>query len=120
MPYTGIKQPCTIKRYGGLLDAGCRLPDNPDRTEKYRVAPAYRLGNETDIMYEIMRSGPVQATIKVYHDFFSYNRGIYKHTDLSEAHRTGYHSVRIVGWGEEYTHSGVQKFWVGNPRITII
>lgn len=32
-----------------------------ERTEKYRVAPAYRLGNETDIMYEIYKSGPVQG-----------------------------------------------------------
>lgn len=31
------------------------------KTNKYKVGPAYRLGNETDIMYEIMKSGPVQG-----------------------------------------------------------
>lgn len=52
------------------------------------------------------------ATIKVYHDFFSYSGGIYRHTDLSVSQRTGYHSVRIVGWGEEVTYKGVEKYWV--------
>lgn len=27
----------------------------------YKVGPAYRLGNETDIMQEILTSGPVQG-----------------------------------------------------------
>lgn len=50
--------------------------------------------------------------MRVYHDFFTYQGGIYRHSELSVPHRTGYHSVKIVGWGEEYTYSGVQKFWV--------
>lgn len=106
-----------------------------ERTDKYRTGPAYRLGNETDIMYEIYKSGPVQgtmklqknllggfiitfilATIKVYHDFFTYSSGIYRHTDLSVSQRTGYHSVRIVGWGEEVTYNGVEKYWVSNHK----
>lgn len=52
------------------------------------------------------------ATMRVYHDFFHYQGGIYKHSKLSESDRTGYHSVRIVGWGEEMTYLGVQKYWV--------
>lgn len=77
------------------------------KSNKFRVGPAYRLGNETDIMYEIIKSGPVQATMKVYHDFYSYQTGVYEHTDLSVLDRTGYHSVRIVGWGEERG----RKYW---------
>lgn len=50
--------------------------------------------------------------MKVYHDFFSYRGGIYRHTGLSLAHLHGYHSVRIVGWGEEFTPVGLQKYWV--------
>jgi hypothetical protein len=50
--------------------------------------------------------------MKVYHDFFTYKTGIYKHSPLSSADRTGYHSVRIVGWGEEYTSQGIKKYWV--------
>lgn len=61
--------------------------------------------------YIILKS--ILATIKVYHDFFTYQSGIYKHTDLSARDRTGYHSIRIVGWGEEVSFDGtVQKYWV--------
>ncbi|XP_066249121.1 tubulointerstitial nephritis antigen-like [Euwallacea similis] len=111
-PYTGQSTTaCTVRRAGPLRAAGCTPPKYSDRTERYKVGPAYRLGNETDIMFEIMRSGPVQATLRVYHDFFSYKGGVYKHTGLSVPHLQGYHSVRIVGWGEEFTPRGYQKFW---------
>lgn len=111
-PYTGSNYTrCSIRRIGSLAEAHCIPPRYSERTGRYKVGPAYRLGNETDIMYEILRSGPVQATLRVYHDFFSYSGGIYKHTDLSLAHQQGYHSVRIVGWGEEFTSNGLQKYW---------
>lgn len=55
----------------------------------------------------------ILATLKVYHDFFSYRGGVYRHTDLSAQDRTGYHSVRIIGWGQEQDYRGrVQKYWV--------
>jgi hypothetical protein len=110
-PYTASNEKCKVLRKGGLAEAKCKLPELVDRKSKYKVAPAYRIGNETDIMHDIMTSGPVQATMKVYHDFFTYKTGIYKHSPLSSADRTGYHSVRIVGWGEEYTSQGVKKYW---------
>ncbi|XP_074042545.1 secreted Wg-interacting molecule [Leptinotarsa decemlineata] len=110
-PYVGRNEPCTIKRQGSLARAGCRPPKYGDRKSRYTVGPAYRLGNETDIMYEITKSGPVQATMKVHHDFFTYNGGIYKHSDLNLNDRHGYHSVRIIGWGEEMTYNGLQKYW---------
>lgn len=112
--------------------AGCRPPANPLRKELYKVGPAYRLGNETDIMVEILTSGPVQgiiigvfieyslnmnhisATMKVYQDFFSYESGIYKHAPTAELYESGYHSVRIIGWGEDVsTERGLPiKYWV--------
>jgi hypothetical protein len=110
-PYTASNEKCKVLRKGGLAEAKCKLPELVDRRSKYKVAPAYRIGNETDIMHDIMTSGPVQATMKVYHDFFTYKTGIYKHSPLSSADRTGYHSVRIVGWGEEYTSQGIKKYW---------
>ncbi|KAJ8925455.1 hypothetical protein NQ315_009289 [Exocentrus adspersus] len=110
-PYAAKFEKCLVKRKGRLLDAGCQPPPYKERKNRYTVTPAYRLGNETDIMYEITRSGPVQATMKVYHDFFMYRGGIYRHTDLSMNELQGYHSVRIIGWGEEYTFNGVQKYW---------
>ncbi|XP_019881743.2 tubulointerstitial nephritis antigen-like [Aethina tumida] len=109
-PYRAKYEHCSIKRKGNWADVGCR-PFNPERRHRYKVSPAYRLRNETDIMYEIEQSGPVQATIRVYHDFFSYKSGIYQHTDLDLTEPTGYHSVKIVGWGEEYTSTGLKKYW---------
>lgn len=61
LPYTGRNEKCHIPRKGNLKTARCLPSSNPDRTDKYRVAPAYRLGNETDIMYDIIHSGPVQG-----------------------------------------------------------
>lgn len=52
------------------------------------------------------------ATMKVFHDFFLYKSGVYRHTDLSNGAIAGYHSVRIIGWGEDYGYQGVQKYWV--------
>ncbi|XP_048518010.1 tubulointerstitial nephritis antigen-like [Dendroctonus ponderosae] len=111
-PYTGNNNTiCSIRRFGPLRASGCTPPRYSERTGRYKVGPAYRLGNETDIMYEIMRSGPVQATLRVYHDFFSYKEGIYRHIGASLPHLQGYHSVRIVGWGEEFTPLGLTKYW---------
>lgn len=63
-PYSGTTEKCRIPRHGDLRSAGCDLPVNVERTDKYRTAPAYRLGNETDIMYEIYKSGPVQGILQ--------------------------------------------------------
>lgn len=62
-PYSGGERGCHIPRKGNLLTARCSPPRNVDRKEKYKVGPAYRLGNETDIMYEIIQSGPVQGKL---------------------------------------------------------
>ncbi|XP_044746629.1 tubulointerstitial nephritis antigen-like [Coccinella septempunctata] len=110
-PYEGYDKECAIDIFGDLRANGCRIPANSQRTSKYVTAPAYRLGNETDIMYEIMVSGPVQATMLVNNDFFSYVGGIYEKTDIIESHKKGFLSVRIVGWGEEYTNKGYMKYW---------
>lgn len=137
-PWKGVYEQCKLQKRTNLEAAGCRAPANPLRKELYKVGPAYRLGNETDIMREILTSGPVQgeylifyrifvtypirnsynvnvsATMKVYQDFFSYESGIYMHTPIAELYESGYHSVRIIGWGEDIsTDSGLPiKYWV--------
>ncbi|XP_025074129.1 uncharacterized peptidase C1-like protein F26E4.3 isoform X2 [Pogonomyrmex barbatus] len=112
-PWTGKNNQCRLRKRSNLNAAGCRNPPNPLRTELYKVGPAYRLGNETDIMQEILTSGPVQATMKVYQDFFVYKSGIYRHTRSAELHDSGYHSVRIIGWGEEpRSYRGPLKYWL--------
>ncbi|XP_066600538.1 uncharacterized peptidase C1-like protein F26E4.3 isoform X2 [Prorops nasuta] len=112
-PWTGRNDVCRLRKRGTLRDAGCRSPPNSMRKELYKVGPAYRLGNETDIMQEILTSGPVQATMRVYQDFFVYKSGIYKHSRTAELYQSGYHSVRIIGWGEERSYRGAPiKYWL--------
>lgn len=46
--------------------------------------------------------------MKVYKDFFSYESGVYKKSRYIPLEPSGYHSVKIVGWGQE---NGI-KYWV--------
>jgi hypothetical protein len=112
LPYTAKVQTCKIKPRDTLRTAGCGRPLNVPRTGLYKVSPAYSLNNETDIMTEIKKYGPVQATMKVYQDFFAYKSGIYRHSALSENEVFGYHSVRIVGWGEDRVGYQLVKYWL--------
>lgn len=61
LPYDGREQKCSMPRKGTLQSSGCKSPQGKGRLERYHVSPAYRLGNETDIMYEILNSGPAQG-----------------------------------------------------------
>lgn len=113
-PWMAKTDKCRILRKGKLSDSGCKKRNSFSlRNEPYKVGPAYRLGNETDIMQEIITSGPVQATMRVYQDFFNYESGIYVHSPLFERYQSGYHSVRIIGWGEEPSpiNGRTIKFW---------
>lgn len=47
----------------------------------------------------------------VYHDFFAYSSGIYRHSNLGDQHAKGFHSVRLVGWGQERSRRAT-KYWV--------
>lgn len=57
---------CKLQKRTNLEVARCDPPANPLRKELYKVGPAYRLGNETDIMIEILTSGPVQGEYLVF------------------------------------------------------
>ncbi|KZC09063.1 PREDICTED: uncharacterized peptidase C1-like protein F26E4.3 [Dufourea novaeangliae] len=112
-PWLDSEGHCKIRKRTDLIGAGCSPPLNPLRKGLYKVGPAYRLGNETDIMQEILTSGPVQATMRVYQDLFSYESGVYRHLESAELHDSGYHSVRIIGWGEESSrHYPSVKYWL--------
>lgn len=50
--------------------------------------------------------------MRVYRDFFTYRGGIYRRSAASRAEQGGFHSVRLVGWGEERTGYEVTKYWV--------
>ncbi|XP_031640799.1 uncharacterized peptidase C1-like protein F26E4.3 [Contarinia nasturtii] len=111
-PYAGKPSHCKVKRTDTLSSAGCQLPTKVPRDHLYRVGPAYSLNNESDIMTEIQESGPVQATMRVYRDFFAYRGGIYRRSAASRDEKGGFHSVRLLGWGEERTGYETTKFWI--------
>lgn len=51
--------------------------------------------------------------MRVHQDFFTYQSGIYKHSPLTDNYPSGYHSVRILGWGEELQGNyQPTKYWV--------
>jgi len=105
--YKAKQTRCPFKPKGNLLDDRCKPAVNL-RTSRYKVGPPGRLKTENDIMYDIMESGPVQAIMTVYQDFFHYHDGIYRHTRHGDNELHGLHSVRIVGWGEEHG----DKYWI--------
>ncbi|RZB38829.1 Peptidase C1 and/or Propeptide C1 domain containing protein, partial [Asbolus verrucosus] len=59
-----------------------------------------------EIQSEIMLNGPVQASLKVYYDFFLYQEGVYFHGGGEFAQE--YHAVKILGWGVE----NGQPYWL--------
>ncbi|KAH0552690.1 hypothetical protein KQX54_014135 [Cotesia glomerata] len=51
--------------------------------------------------------------MRIHQDFFTYQRGIYKHSNLDNNYPSGYHSVRILGWGEELVGNyQPTKYWL--------
>lgn len=54
--------------------------------------------------------------MRVYRDFFSYRAGIYKHSAANRGEHSGFHSVRLVGWGEERSSYSTKKYWVNIRR----
>ena len=80
------------------------------------MGPAYSLNHESDIMWEILHYGPVQATMRVYQDFFLYSTGIYSRSSFGADERSGFHSVRLIGWGEKHDGVNTIKYWVRHER----
>jgi hypothetical protein len=111
-PYEANVGQCKLQRVTTLQNEGCKQPDNVNRTELYKMGPAYPLRNETDIQYDIYLYGPVQATMKVYHDFFSYRGGVYRRSRHIKNTLANFHSVRLLGWGEERNGYETTKYWI--------
>lgn len=58
-PYVMGVNRCKVSRRDSLESLMCNRP--LERSELYKMGPAYSLRNETDIMLEIAHSGPVQG-----------------------------------------------------------
>ncbi|KAG8237046.1 hypothetical protein J437_LFUL016112 [Ladona fulva] len=96
----GAPERACVQRIGSS-EEGCY----PQRRQckRQRSGPAYRLGDINRIQDNIRWYGPVQATMRVYQDFFHYKSGVYSRPAGSDDREPfGYHSVRIIGWGEDY------------------
>ncbi|KAG5678378.1 hypothetical protein PVAND_008058 [Polypedilum vanderplanki] len=110
-PYEATVGRCRAKKNDNLRTMQCNLPST-QRESLYKMGPAYSLNNETDIMWEIFHYGPVQATMWVYPDLFTYRSGIYRKSSFGDQHAKGFHSVRLVGWGEESNGFQRAKYWI--------
>ncbi|KFM62771.1 Tubulointerstitial nephritis antigen-like protein, partial [Stegodyphus mimosarum] len=68
-------------------------------------------------MRELYFNGPVQATFRVQPDFFLYKSGVYHHVESLTAgfpaafRQQDWHSVRIIGWGEDIVDGKQLKYW---------
>lgn len=88
---------------------------------KYEYVGGYYGGcSEEKMMQELIANGPLAVAIEVYPDFQQYKSGIYHHVkSLKSTWLGGYnpfeltnHAVLVVGYGEEPTNSGVEKYWI--------
>ncbi|VVC42589.1 Hypothetical protein CINCED_3A024038 [Cinara cedri] len=114
-PWEGRKTKCTVSNRKADLIASCpSWTSSSAKTKLRRVGPVYRLARGESIMNEIRHNGPVQAIMTVSKDFFMYESGVYRCSDLSYGSRTGHHSVRIIGWGEEYQNYKLVKYWIAS------
>nr|AAT48985.1 cathepsin B-like proteinase [Triatoma vitticeps] len=61
--------------------------------------PGYTIENDAQkIQAEILKNGPIVASILVYEDLFSYKAGVYQHV---AGEVLGGHVIKILGWGVE-------------------
>ncbi|XP_013389940.1 uncharacterized peptidase C1-like protein F26E4.3 [Lingula anatina] len=114
-----IKGNCMVRR-SAMHTRNIRCPGNGRMTKSvYASTPPYRIApSEREIMKEILDNGPVQATFEVKEDFYMYKDGVYRYTNLArndppEFRDTGYHSVKIIGWGLDLSKAGEPvKYWL--------
>ncbi|KAG8237047.1 hypothetical protein J437_LFUL016113 [Ladona fulva] len=98
-PLQAPEDKCVKK--AGPSEAQCR---SSGECRRFKSGPAYKLGDVNRMQHNIMVYGPLQATMRVYHDFFHYKKGVYSRPggcNTTEPH--GYHSVRIIGWGVDHS-----------------
>jgi cathepsin B len=87
------------------------VPGSTDQWHKYKAKAGSTKNFESveDAQNDIATHGPIQAGFKVYQDFFTYKKGVYRHLTGGFA---GGHAVKVVGWGVDSATQ--QKYWVVN------
>jgi len=99
VPWTGSDSVCT--------DSKCAVT-GADTTRYYSSWAKYVSSDEAKIKQELFQYGSITASFEVFHDFFSYESGVYSHLEGDYA---GLHAVNLMGWG---TDSGVDYWLVKN------
>ncbi|EFC44256.1 predicted protein, partial [Naegleria gruberi] len=95
---TASEQCVPYVSFGGAVPA-CNIKSCAVSGEKspfYKVKSARKLKGMVDMMADLKANGPLQATMIVYKDFFSYKSGVYHHVS---GRMVGAHAIKIVGWG---------------------
>ncbi|XP_072017541.1 uncharacterized peptidase C1-like protein F26E4.3 [Amphiura filiformis] len=121
-PYmSGQSKDAEMKKYSCMLPGEVTepCPNVKETSGKYKTSPPYRISTkEDDIRAEIMSNGPVQASFEVKEDFYAYAGGVYKYSDAAandspDQKETGWHSIRIIGWGTDYSDPRDPKdYWL--------
>ncbi|XP_029342962.1 uncharacterized peptidase C1-like protein F26E4.3 isoform X2 [Acyrthosiphon pisum] len=111
-PWDGRATDCAVSNQRSNNNLIVTCPRSAKTSPLRRVGLMYRVATEEGIMYEIMNWGSVQAMMKVSKEFFMYESGVYKCSKLDLGSKTGYHTVRIVGWGEEQQNGRTVKYWI--------
>ena len=68
-------------------------------------ASTYSVTGETNIMQELYESGPVEASLTVYEDSWTYRSGVYQHVTGSSLDG---HVIKMIGWSVE----NWVKYWL--------
>ena len=91
----------------------CKLKDGWDDPENLTVLKDWQqVIGDNEIIYALVRGGPICAGMIVYSDFKLYEEGIYRHVS---GPAVGGHGVLIVGYGEEpkkHFWSRRKRFWI--------
>lgn len=86
--------------------------DGVTAMKKYRAKTTYNVAsNETAIMTEIMRNGPVACGFMVFDNFLSTYDGKSIYTAVSGSSQGG-HAVQIIGFGTDSTQNPPVDYWI--------
>jgi len=80
-------------------------------SNKHKLSSVYSV-DESQLMAELVKNGPVESAFSVYADFVHYKSGVYSHTTGS---MLGGHAIKIIGYG---TESGTPYWLVQNSWTT--
>jgi cathepsin B len=99
MPYTssgGDVQSCPTTCQDG----------QPFTKYKTKKGSTRSFANAAAMQQNMFTYGPIEITMAVYNDFFSYKSGVYRHKTGGLA---GYHAIKAIGWGIDAATK--EPFW---------